>query len=114
MRHTHERESLVDGRGMPVDYVPNSHRVVRVSPDFWERMLRFQPKGIAPGTEHTSDGTPTVLCTYADGTSEIRTVSSIRRTRETRNTAPREVKGRTLTEAEKYLPSAVEILGAYS
>ena len=114
MRHTHERESLVDGREMPVDYVPNSHRVVRVSPDFWERMLRFQPKGIAPGTELTSDGTPTVLCTYADGTTAIRTVSSIRRSKDTTKTTAREVKGRELTEAEKYLPSAVEILGAYS
>lgn len=71
--------------------VPNNHnRVVRVSESSWNRGLRGKVVGVAPGTESESDGTPTVLCKYADGSQEVRTVSSFRalRTRRARVTQP--------------------------
>jgi hypothetical protein len=72
--------------GLALDYLPNRHRTVRASQSSW---LQSRVVGIAPGTEATSDGTPTVKCTYADGTSEVRTVSSFRKS------APRAAKIRS-------------------
>ena len=100
MRHDHEREILTRADGMPLDYTPNGHRTYRVSRDYWERMLNHSPVGIAPGTEATSDGTPTVLCTYADGTSEVRTVSSFRTNKERQHHRPNRM--RVVTEVEKF------------
>jgi hypothetical protein len=111
----HEAESFTRQDGMPVDYVPNEHRIVRVAPDSWRRMLNHTCKGVAPGTEEISDGTPTFLRRnlYDPTVSEVVTVSSVRASREgtraAKVTAPRE-----LTEAERFLPSAVEILGQYN
>jgi hypothetical protein len=68
--------------GMPLDYMPNSHRDIRVSPSSWDVSGRVV--GVATGTEKTSDGTPTVRVIHSDGTEEIRTVSSIRRRRNSR------------------------------
>lgn len=99
-RYIHEKECLTRADGMPLDYTPNNHRDIRVSPDYWERMLRHHCVGIAPGTEDTSDGTPTVLCTYADGTSEIRTVASFSRVREARQA--KRLQARRITEVEKF------------
>jgi hypothetical protein len=69
--------SLTRADGMALDYTPNRHRTTRASRSTWDRPMYV--RGIAPGTEATSDGTPTVLCTYADGTSEVRTVASFRK-----------------------------------
>jgi len=113
MRHTHEREILTRPDGLPIDFTPNNHRTYKVSRDYWDRMLNHRPVGIAPGTEATSDGTPTVLCHYADGTSEVRTVSSFRTNKE-RQQRSKVQQARQLTEAEKYLPSQADILGQYS
>jgi len=99
-RYVHDREVLTRADGMPIDFTPNAHRNIKVSPDYWERMLRFQPVGIAPGTESTSDGTPTVRCTYADGTSEVRTVSSFSKVREARRA--KRLQARKITEVERY------------
>jgi hypothetical protein len=53
---------------------------VRVSESSWERQLHTRHVGVAPGTEPTATES-TVLVTHADGTSEIRPVTSFRRTR---------------------------------
>jgi hypothetical protein len=68
--------------GMPLDYRANRHRDIRVSQSSWDVSGRVV--GVATGTEKTSDGTPTVRVIHSDGTEEIRTVSSIRRRRNTR------------------------------
>jgi hypothetical protein len=62
------------------------NRKHRPSGDYWTRgtFERGRIVGIAPGTEDTSDGTPTVRVTRADGTSEVRTVASFRQPREAR------------------------------
>jgi len=115
MRYTHEAETFTRQDGMPVDYVPNEHRIVRVAPDSWRRMLDFRCVGIAPGTEAESDGTHTVRVRnlYDPSINDVVPVSHFRREREgtraAKVTAPRE-----LTEAERFLPSAVEILGQYN
>jgi len=115
MRYTHQAETFTRQDGMPVDYVPNEHRIVRVAPDSWRRMLNFRCIGIAPGTEDSSDGTPTVRVRnlYDSSVDSVVPVSHFRREREgtraAKVTAPRE-----LTEAERFLPSAVEILGQYN
>jgi hypothetical protein len=78
-------------------------------------MLDFRCVGIAPGTEADSDGTHTVRVRnlYDPSVNEVVPVSTFRAQRESSRaakvTAPRE-----LTEAERYLPSAVEILGQYN
>jgi hypothetical protein len=59
----------------------------RAGGNSWTRLERHTPRGIAPGTENESDGTPTVKVTYADGTTEVRTVSSFRNKKERRRTA---------------------------
>lgn len=58
---------------------------VRASQSSWldsRGYLRGRVVGVAPGTEDTSDGTPTVRVIHADGTSEVRTVASFRAPRE--------------------------------
>ena len=72
---------------MPADYVPNNHRTVKASQSIWLQSGRVY--GVAPGTEQTATE-PTVKCTYADGTSAVRTVRDIRtkgRARTTKITA---------------------------
>lgn len=68
---------LVRGIGTVNPPAPTS-----ASRNSWDRGMRGTVRGIAPGTEDSSDGTPTVLVTHADGSQEIRTVSSFRGTRE--------------------------------
>lgn len=76
----------------------NHHRDIRVSPRFKGWPTRVV--GIAPGTEDTSDGTPTVLVTQRDGSSEVRTVASFRKGRKSApratDTTPRQ------TEVQRY------------
>lgn len=80
------------------DVLPNNHRDVRVSPRYKGWPTRVV--GIAPGTESTSDGTPTVLCRYADGTSEIRTVASFRKG--SRNVRPTETAQPRQNDIQRY------------
>jgi len=116
MRHTHEKEVLTRDDGMPIDYVDNGNRIVRVAPDSWQRMLRHRCVGIAPGTEDTSDGTPTFLRRnlYDPTICEVVNVSAVRRTSAERASTPKVTEARQLTEAERFLPSMVEIVGQYN
>lgn len=99
--------------GLALDFLPNNHRDVRVSPSTWDRS--WKTPGIAPGTEATSDGTNTVRVRnlYDDTVNEVRTVASFRRPRETSRKSTT-TEAPKLTEAERFLPSAVEILGEYN
>jgi hypothetical protein len=113
-RYRHEAESFVAPDGMPVDFVPNRHRSFSASRDSWE-ILDRPVRGIAPSTleDGSADGSQTVDVYYADGTHEVRTVSSFT-ARHRYQRAPQQSAPRELTEAERFLPSAVEILGDYS
>lgn len=85
-------------------------QTTRVTPPW--ATLRDKCVGVAPGDDG-SEGC-SVLVTQADGTSEVRLVSSFRkgRTQGTRRTP--DTVAPELTEAEKYLPSQADILGDYS
>jgi hypothetical protein len=86
---SHEAISLMAPNGMPADWAPNRHRNCRASRDSWELLLGYAGslRGIAPGTENESDGTPTVLVynMFQRHGTEVRPVSSFRRSQE-RNT----------------------------
>lgn len=52
------------------------NRTYRATETCWKRGMTGRTVGIAPGTEHESDGTATVAITYADGTHTIRSAAS--------------------------------------
>lgn len=59
--------------------------------------LRGRVVGIAPGTEDTSDGTPTVLVTHADGRSEVLPANGFGR-KVNRKSAPRQTAAADMPE----------------
>lgn len=70
----------------------------------WDRLERQaeHPVGVAPGTEDTAK-VPTVLVTYASGVSEIRPVSSFRKS--SKRSAPRQVKAPQVAETALHSPA---------
>lgn len=70
--------SLTRQNGMPLDYLSN-HSRLPVAHDA-SMYPRERAVGIATGTSDTSQG-PTVRVIHADGTTEVRTVSSFRKDR---------------------------------
>jgi hypothetical protein len=111
----HSSRDLRDD-GLSLDYVPNAHRKCQASPDYWTSgTFKYgDVRGYAGNDDGLYSLEPnTVLCTYADGRREVRTVASFRRAREPRETR-RVTEARKPTEAERFLPSMVEILGEYN
>lgn len=73
-----ERTQVVDPyhRDREITGEPSDkNRTHRASDDCWKRGLRTRTVGIAPGTEHTSDGTATVAV-IVNGTTTIRSAHS--------------------------------------
>lgn len=70
----------------------------------WARGMRGTTRGIAPGTEDTSDGTPTMRVIHADGTANIVPVHTTR-TRNTRYTRTAPIMPAPTTPETATLPS---------